>query len=111
MRQPTRLLSSWSARRPSLSELTPDEQGGVRRALKALVVRFGNTKALAKRMGCSVAGINLAIRKRPSVAMALLASRAAGVSVSDVLAGKFPREGECALCGHVKRTVPTKPEE
>jgi hypothetical protein len=111
MQQPKRLVSSWSRPRRRIAELTPEEQAGVRRALKALAIRYGTVKSLAKVMGCSTASINLAMRKPPSVALALLASRAAGVSISDVLGGKFPREDECPLCGHVKHSVPSKPTE
>jgi len=93
---------SWSIpRRRSPAELTPDEQAGVRRALKALRVRHG-VKVLAKLARCSAATLSNAASKRaPTVSTALLLARVAGVPVSDVLRGEWPRLGECPLCGHV----------
>lgn len=95
----------WSIpRRRRAAELTPDEQAGVRRALKALCVRYGTTTALAKALGSTQSTVVAAGRRRaPTVALALVVARVAGAPLSDVLSGAFPKPGECLLCGHVRR--------
>lgn len=98
---------SWrrSDARSRRAELTPEEQANVRKALGVLRIRLGSQEKLAKAMGiqqtrlASLAGPSA--RKRPGAAIALYASRVAGVPVEDILSGAFPAPGACPMCGRV----------
>jgi len=99
----------WKRPRPPASanrrpgKLTPEEEACTRVALKFLAIRHGGWNKLAKRM--RVSGYTLqsaALKKRRALApgVALEVARVAGVTVDDVLAGRFPEPGSCPMCGH-----------
>ena len=85
------------------TELTAEEQENVRRALRVLRTRVGGQRALAKALGVTVGKLGWAMmaRGKPGAALALYAARLAKVPVEDVLAGRFPAEGACPMCGRV----------
>ena len=98
---------SWrrsDARAARRAELTAEEQENVRKALRVLRTRHGGQKALAMALGVGVASLMWAMAKRgkPGAALALYAARLAKVPVEDVLAGRFPAEGACPMCGRVQ---------
>ena len=88
------------------SDLTPAEQANVRAAIRFLAIRHGNYRALAKAMG-SKRGTVLSTVRRGSVTagIALRIARVAGVPLEDVLAGRWPVEGMCPLCGRGNPTA------
>ena len=82
------------------TDLTPEEQVNVRRALHVLRQRLGGWAALAKALRVSVSTLqNYGSTRAPSAAVALRAARLAGVAVEDVLPGRWPVEGACPHCG------------
>jgi len=87
-----------TARHPS--DLTPEEQANVKLALRFLAKRFGTYRKLAEAMGAKRATVLLAASPRGvvSAGIALRVARVAGVSVEDVLAGRFPVAGACPYC-------------
>jgi len=89
-------------------DLTAQEQGHVRTALKFLRARLGGWRPLAKvlRFGESTVGNIAAGHKAPSVAVAFRIARLVKVPVDDVLTGKFPPPGTCPHCGHCSRDFP-----
>ena len=98
---------SWSRpRRPSrVSALTPAEHANVRMALRALRSRFGSVRTLAAALGVSDTTVwHCCGSRRPSVSLALQIARVAGVPITDVLTGRFPKSGACSRCGHVTRS-------
>ena len=80
-------------------DLTDEEQENVRAAMRFLRVRAGGWKGLAPALGFAKGTlINVKQRaKNASPTMALRVARVAGVSVDDLLAGKFPPAGACPL--------------
>ena len=90
-----------STKKPRGGVLTPEECANVRRALRFLRVRFGNTVTLAEKMGFMKGTIINATGKQciATAALALSAARLAGVRVDDILAGEWPPEGACPHCG------------
>lgn len=85
------------------ADLTPTEQGNVRKALRFLRARCGGWAQLGKvlcfkevTLGAIGAG-----RKVASASLAVRVARLAQVGVDDVLAGRFPPAGACPHCGHV----------
>ncbi len=98
----------WSAPRAAnetrrASDLTPEEQGNVKRALAVLRQRLGGNEALAKALAAKTDTIRSygKARGRPSAGIAIRAARLAGASVDDVLAGRWPVDGACPHCGRV----------
>jgi hypothetical protein len=81
--------------------LSTEEQERVRAAMRFLRVRAGGWKGLAPALGFAKRTlINVKQRaKNVSPTMALRVARFAGVSVDDLLAGKFPPAGSCPHCG------------
>jgi hypothetical protein len=82
-------------------KLTPDEQAGVRRALGALRIRLGNWRRVARALRTDRTTITrvICIRKSASAGFAVRVAKLAGVPTSEVLAGAFPRPGQCPFCG------------
>jgi DNA-binding phage protein len=82
-------------------DLTADELGNVRRALRFLRAKLGGASQLAAAMGVTEHAAHRAFeaKRRPSVALALRVSRVAGVSLESILHGEWPPEGACPHCG------------
>ncbi len=83
------------------TDLTPDEQAAVRRALHTLRLRLGGWKALAKALRVNVRTLTTqgGTRGRPSAAVAIRAAKLADVSVTEILEARWPKEGSCPHCG------------
>jgi hypothetical protein len=79
--------------------LTEIEQANVRRAVAFLAQRAESPAALAKAMRLSVEASWKARSKtrRPTLRLAFIVARAAGVNIDAVLAGEWPRV--CPTCG------------
>ena len=99
---------SWRKARPPTetrrsSDLTPDEQANVRRALAVLVRRLGSRKALALALRVNPHTLHWyrQRRGRPTAGVAVRAARLAGVAVEELLAGRWPVEGASPHCGRV----------
>jgi hypothetical protein len=86
-------------RRPG--ELNPEEQACARVALGVLRVRHGSLAKVAKAMGIQEKTAVRAASERwnVSAAMALEIARLAGVTLDDVISGRFPEAGACPMCG------------
>jgi hypothetical protein len=81
------------------SDLTPEEQANVRKALRVLRIRIGTNRQLAEAMGANLSTLRSAIRTKVSGGIAIRAARVAGVPVDDLLTGKWPVPGCCPMCG------------
>ena len=80
--------------------LKPEEQSNVRRAVRYLRAHLGTWIAVARAAHikrATVRKIRDGGRVRPYVARNV--SAVAGVSISDLLAGKWPPSEACAHCG------------
>lgn len=78
------------------ADLTAKEQAHVRTALAFLRARCGGVKPLARALRFS----KQTLRAPAGPTLAFRVARLAGVSVDDVLMGKYPPPGMCAHCGH-----------
>ena len=97
---------AWHAPRPSnetrrSSDLTPEEQAAVRRALVFLRARHGSWGKLAVALRANEQTVKRAGARGRSVSagVALRAARVAGVAVDELLTGRWPAEGACPWCG------------
>jgi len=84
------------------TDLTPEEQVNVRRALHVLRRRMGGWAALVKVLRVKTSTLqNHGSKRAPSAAVAIRAARLAEVPVDDLLAGRWPNfaEGACPHCG------------
>ncbi len=82
------------------SDLTPEEQIAVRRALRVLRQRLGSYQALAMALRVKKATLEgYGSTRAPSAAVAIRAARLAGVPAEDLLRGAWPVEGACPHCG------------
>lgn len=93
---------TWTRPRPATetrraSDLTPEEQANVKRALRVLVRRTGTLPALAATLNVNPRTLRWYIEQkgRPSAGVALRAARLAGIAVEDLLAGRWPVDGAC----------------
>lgn len=83
------------------SDLTKDEQANTRAALRFLKARLGGWAPLARALRFGTGSLaNFAGRTAPSTKLVFRIARLAGVSVDDVLEGRFPPPGTCPHCGH-----------
>jgi hypothetical protein len=95
----------WQKARPAnetrrSTDLTPEEQANVRRALHVLRRRLGGYVALSAALRTRVKTLQAYGSKGPpSAAVAIRLARVAGVAVDDVLAGRWPVYGSCPHCG------------
>jgi hypothetical protein len=91
-------IEFWRLKKPG--QLTPEETACVVIALDFYVDRIGSIQAAAYKMGVDRTFLRRALKSRPKpgITLALEVARAAGVTVDDVLAGRYPRPGECARC-------------
>ena len=87
------------AGRPA-TDLSPEEEANVKRAVAYLRIRLGGLTGLAKAMGVTQSSAIRASAKggRVSVRMAFRAAKAAGVGLDSVLMGEFPPVGACPHC-------------
>jgi hypothetical protein len=84
-----------------VSDLTADEQGHVRTALRFLRARCGGWAPLAKALRFKDTTLsNVASGRTVGASMAVRVARLGGVTVDDVLTGRFPSPGTCPHCGH-----------
>lgn len=84
-----------------MSDLTSDEQKNVRTALRFLRTRCGGWDAVAKALRFKKCTIAHTLNGRTvSASLAIRLARFAGVSVDDVLCGRYPAPGTCPYCGH-----------
>lgn len=80
--------------------LTESEQENGRCALRFLRFRAGGWKAMAIGLGFKKKTLtNVSEGDGVSVNMVFRIARMAGVSVEDVISGKFPPRGTCPHCG------------
>lgn len=81
--------------------LTQEEQENGRRALRFLRFRVGGWKTMAIGLGFKRKTLTNVSEKTKgvSVNLAFRIARMAGVSVEDVITGKFPPPGACPHCG------------
>jgi hypothetical protein len=87
----------------SRSDLTTTEQANVRVALRFLRARCGGWQPLAKVLLSQEVTIrHIAGGKPVSASIAVRIARFVKVGIDDLLAGKYPPEGACPYCGHVK---------
>jgi hypothetical protein len=85
----------------SPSALTVAEQANVRAALRFLHARCGSWSNVAKAIRTQTVTLRKTVGGRPvSESTAFRVARFAGVSVDDVLTGKYPPAGTCPHCGH-----------
>lgn len=87
-----------------MTDLTAEEQTNVRKALRFLRNRAGGWSAVASALGFTRKTLRHVgdDRKRVvSASMAFRVAKLAGVSVDDLLAGKYPPANACPHCGHV----------
>ncbi|HEY8041230.1 MAG TPA: hypothetical protein VIF15_15595 [Polyangiaceae bacterium] len=97
--------TEWRLDRPAnqtrrSTDLTPEEQANVRRALHVLRRRLGGYHELAKAIRVPATTLQKhGSKKAPSAAVALRLSRLAGVAVEEMLTGRWPVEGACPHCG------------
>lgn len=70
-------------------------------ALEFMIARAGSMQALAYKMGIDRTCVRRAVKGKPEpgIALALDVARVAGVTVDDVLTGRFPPPGSCPHCG------------
>ncbi len=84
--------------RGRICDLTAQEQGNVRSALRFLKTRYGGWEALSRAIRFKSSSLKMfAYGRVPSASVALRLARIAGVPVDDVLAGRFPPA--CPHCG------------
>lgn len=82
-------------RRPGL--LSQEEQDNVRRAIQALRRHHGSLRKVAKLLGMGRPSLERIMAPKGTItaAVALEAARLAGVTMDDVLEGRFPRPVMC----------------
>jgi hypothetical protein len=83
-----------------VSDLAAKEQSNVRAALSFLRFRFGGLAPLAKALRLKETTIGRVRQgKAVSASLTFRVARLAGVSIDDLLAGRFPAPGTCPHCG------------
>jgi hypothetical protein len=92
------------------NDLTAQEQTNVRTALHFLRNRCGGWAPLGKALHFKDATLGTVAGGRPvSPTLAFRVARLGGVTVDDVLAGRFPAPGTCPHCGHYEAPAPAVP--
>jgi hypothetical protein len=83
-----------------VTDLTAKEQANVRRALKFLRARIGTWEAVAAALNTKWSTLKTAKGTGTvSASMAFRVARVAGVTVDDVLTGRYAPDGVCPHCG------------
>lgn len=81
-------------------DLTETEQANARKALRFLKARIGSWAALQAPLGYKKKTLtNVRDGQGVSATLAFRVARLAGVTLEDVLVGKFPPSGVCPHCG------------
>lgn len=88
---------AWPPRRGQRGDLTTEEQAHVKVALRFLRIQHGTWAVLAKALRYKVK--TMADGRPASARLVLRVARVAGVSVDDVLCGRWPPPGACPHCG------------
>jgi plasmid maintenance system antidote protein VapI len=90
-------------RQNSKSDLLPQEGANVCTALLFLRGKSGNWQAVADGIGYECSSVMTMSRGERAItgSMAMRTARFAGVSVDDLLAGKYPPPGTCPKCGYL----------
>ena len=85
-----------------LDRSTTEEQEHVRAALRYLRARAGSWRLLGKALGFKLSTMRHVRSRESDVSpkMTIRVARLAGVTVDDLLKGKFPPKGTCPHCGH-----------
>jgi hypothetical protein len=88
-----------------VSVLTKEEQAHVRAALQFLRARCGGWVRAAKALRSNPVTMRHAAAGHVAVSASLTirVARFVGVTIDDLLAGKFPPDGVCPYCGHGPR--------
>jgi|HubBroStandDraft_1064217.scaffolds.fasta_scaffold634268_2 hypothetical protein len=88
-------------------DLTPQETANARAAIRFIRARVGGGPKLAAAIGATAKAIEKACgsNSKPSAGMMIRVVRLVGVSVEDVLAGRWPVAEACPHCG---RTAPAR---
>jgi hypothetical protein len=86
-----------------MSDLSGDEQENVRAALRFLRVRFGNLESLASVLHLKASSVKAIVNGREDVSARIMlrTARLAEIGLDDLLAGRYPLEGQCAHCGRL----------
>jgi hypothetical protein len=85
-------------------DLTPVEQTNVRTALRFLRNRCGGWAPLGKALHIGESTLAHIVKGRTaSPTLAFRVARLGGVTVDDVLTGRFPAPGTCPHCGHCEQ--------
>jgi hypothetical protein len=92
-------------------DLTLEEQEHVRNALQFLRLKLGGWRALMKLLKFEETTLIKSGNGSRTVtaSMAFRIARLVGVSVDDLVHGKFPEEGTCPRRGHENKTAEEKP--
>jgi hypothetical protein len=89
-----------------MGDLTKEEQGHVRAALRFLRTRNGGWAPLAKGTRFKAETLRaIAYGRSPGANLAVRLARFAGVPVDDLLGGRYPPPGTCPHCGRGPETV------
>jgi hypothetical protein len=86
----------------STTDLSLEEQAHVRNALTFLHAKLETWKSVARLLRfekTTVLNVGNGVRTA-TASMAFRIARVVGVSVDDLLAGKFPEPGTCPRCGY-----------
>lgn len=83
------------------TELTRQEQENVRAVLRVLKVQHDGLGYVAAKMGITGPSLENLLYGRPiGASTAIRVAKVAGVSVDDVLTGRYPGRLACRHCGH-----------
>ena len=82
-----------------MSDLTPAEQANVRRAFRFLRARMGTWEAVAAALNTKWSTLKTAKGTGTvSASMAFRVARVAGVTVDEVVTGRYAPKGVCPYC-------------
>ncbi len=85
-----------------MSDLTVEEQKHVRTAIRFLRIRFGGWVPLTKALRFTRSTLQ---KGGATPAVAFRVARLVGISIDDLLVGKYPLAGTCPHCGHRKEDL------
>lgn len=85
-----------------MSDLSEKEQAPVRHVLRVLRVRLGGWRAVSKAIGFRPGSLEQAANGRRGMTanMAFRIARLCGVTMEDLLAGRYAPKVTCPHCGH-----------
>lgn len=84
-------------------DLSKEEQAHVRAGVQFLHTRTGTWDDLAKMLKLGRQHLVDVVHGKPvTPKLAFRVARFAGISIDDLLTGKFPPDGTCPFCGHTK---------